>query len=75
MTRHYLAFDLGAGTPVRATLVRCGATEQVLMLTIHHIATDAASNAVLLADLARAYRDGDAGPRRDYGGMSALCLA
>ncbi len=48
-------FDLAAAPPIRGLLARVGPSEHVLMLTIHHIATDAWSNAVLLAELAAGY--------------------
>ncbi|HET9143893.1 amino acid adenylation domain-containing protein, partial [Actinophytocola sp.] len=51
-------FDLAAGPPVRALLVRLAPDDHVLLLTIHHIATDAWSNAVLLEELGALYRGG-----------------
>ncbi|MBD2818705.1 hypothetical protein ID867_17180 [Streptomyces parvulus] len=41
------AFDLTAGIPVRATLFRISEREHVLLLLIHHIATDAWSRTPL----------------------------
>ncbi|MEV6975754.1 amino acid adenylation domain-containing protein [Kitasatospora sp. NPDC093806] len=49
-------FDLAAGPLLRAALLRTGEQEHVLLLTIHHIAADAWSVNVLLAELAAAYR-------------------
>ncbi|MEV5013905.1 non-ribosomal peptide synthase/polyketide synthase [Streptomyces sp. NPDC053780] len=49
------AFDLTAGIPVRATLFRISEREHVLLLLIHHIATDAWSRTPLGQDLAAAY--------------------
>ncbi|MER5733124.1 amino acid adenylation domain-containing protein, partial [Streptomyces sp. NPDC002138] len=49
-------FDLAAGPLLRAALLRTGETEHVLLLTIHHIAADAWSVNVLLAEAATAYR-------------------
>ncbi|MYS71439.1 non-ribosomal peptide synthetase, partial [Streptomyces sp. SID5926] len=49
------AFDLTAGIPVRATLFRISEQEHVLLLLIHHIATDAWSRTPLGRDLAAAY--------------------
>ncbi|MEU0094128.1 amino acid adenylation domain-containing protein [Kribbella sp. NPDC006257] len=49
-------FDLAAGPPLRAALLRTGETEHILLLTVHHIASDGWSNAVLLEDLSKAYR-------------------
>ncbi|RSS14087.1 amino acid adenylation domain-containing protein [Streptomyces sp. WAC08401] len=48
-------FDLTAGIPVRATLFRISEREHVLLLLIHHIATDAWSRTPLGQDLAAAY--------------------
>ncbi|SCL70738.1 non-ribosomal peptide synthetase [Micromonospora peucetia] len=48
-------FDLAAEWPVRATLLRLGPAEHLLVLVIHHIACDAPSTAVLLGDLAELY--------------------
>lgn len=47
-------FDLGRDLPMRAVLVRT-ASSATLLLVVHHIATDAWSNAVLLDDLAALY--------------------
>ncbi|WP_405825875.1 amino acid adenylation domain-containing protein [Streptomyces sp. NBC_00838] len=48
-------FRLGAELPVRARLFRTGTDTHVLLLVLHHIATDAWSRRPLLADLAAAY--------------------
>ncbi|MGW0752691.1 non-ribosomal peptide synthetase, partial [Streptomyces sp. NPDC002587] len=52
-------FDLAAGPLLRAALMRTGEQEHVLCLTIHHIASDAWSVNVLLAEAATAYRLAD----------------
>ncbi|UWE13786.1 non-ribosomal peptide synthase/polyketide synthase [Actinacidiphila bryophytorum] len=48
-------FDLAAEIPLRATLARTGPDEHVLLLLLHHIATDEWSDRPLLADLGTAY--------------------
>ncbi|MFJ4467382.1 amino acid adenylation domain-containing protein [Streptomyces sp. NPDC089424] len=56
-------FDLTAEVPVQVRLLRCSPEEHVLVLVIHHIATDGSSGAPLVRDLAEAYtarRDGRA---------------
>ncbi|MDY0811383.1 non-ribosomal peptide synthetase [Kitasatospora purpeofusca] len=48
-------FDLAVEPPVRATLLRLGTDEHVLALTVHHIAFDAWSRTVAVAELAALY--------------------
>jgi len=58
-------FDLSAGPPIRAALLRLGAEEHVLLLCIHHIASDQWSLGVLFRELRalyEAYRDGGDSP-------------
>ncbi|MFJ1607970.1 condensation domain-containing protein, partial [Streptomyces sp. NPDC088253] len=49
-------FDLGAEIPVRAVLFRVDDVSHVLLLVMHHIATDGWSTGPLLKDLGTAYR-------------------
>ncbi|ODU06955.1 MAG: hypothetical protein ABS81_03060 [Pseudonocardia sp. SCN 72-86] len=49
------AFDLTTEIPLRATLLRTGPQDHVLVLLLHHIAADEWSVPPLLADLAAAY--------------------
>ncbi|SAL59849.1 non-ribosomal peptide synthetase [Caballeronia humi] len=49
-------FDLGSGPMLRATLVKCGPDEHVLLLVTHHIASDGWSVGVLSRELSAFYR-------------------
>jgi len=52
---HYF-FDLGAEPPIRFTLIRAGSSRiHILLILIHHIATDGYSRLPLTRDLAIAY--------------------
>ncbi len=49
-------FDLAYDLPIRTTLLRVAADEHVLVLTLHHIATDDWSWRVLIEELMASYR-------------------
>jgi amino acid adenylation domain-containing protein len=49
-------FDLAAAPPLRRMLLRLGEREHVLLVTMHHIASDAWSRAVFERELDRLYR-------------------
>jgi amino acid adenylation domain-containing protein len=48
-------FDLSEGGPLRATLLRLAEEEHVVLLTMHHIASDGWSMGVLLKEVAALY--------------------
>ncbi|HVR95833.1 MAG TPA: amino acid adenylation domain-containing protein, partial [Thermoanaerobaculia bacterium] len=48
-------FDLARGPVVRTTLVRLGETEHVLLLTLHHIASDGWSRSVMVREISALY--------------------
>ncbi|MGV9751220.1 amino acid adenylation domain-containing protein [Nocardia farcinica] len=54
-------FELAAETPLRATLVRTGAEEHVLVLVVHHIAFDDESWPVFFAEVNAAYNGAEPG--------------
>lgn len=53
---HGREFDLSAGRPLTALLLRLSDTASVLAITVHHLAVDALSLDVIEADLTAAYR-------------------
>ena len=61
--RVHRAFDTATDVPLRATLFRTGDHESVLLLVVHHIATDEGSEQPLLRDLDTAYRHRARGER------------
>ena len=49
-------FDLAAGPPIRATLIRTGPDRHLFVLVIHHIITDGTSMRILMEELSAGYR-------------------
>ncbi|ASG24397.1 non-ribosomal peptide synthetase [Nitrospirillum viridazoti] len=58
-------FDLAAAPPIRAILVRAGPDDHTLILALHHIVSDAASNPILARDLMTAYQGAMADEDKD----------
>ncbi|MEU6189635.1 amino acid adenylation domain-containing protein [Nocardia sp. NPDC047038] len=50
-------FELSRPPMIRVTLLRTASDEHILLLVLHHIATDGWSNSVLIEELSRAYRE------------------
>ncbi|WP_433331808.1 amino acid adenylation domain-containing protein [Spirillospora sp. CA-294931] len=59
-------FDLAAEVPLRAAVVRLGADEHVVVLLLHHIATDEWSDGPFLRDLSTAYAERLTGNAPDW---------
>ncbi|MBS9372372.1 non-ribosomal peptide synthetase [Rhodococcus sp. B50] len=59
-------FDLSTDIPVRATLLRVGSDEHVLVLVLHHIAGDGASMVPLVRDMLLAYTARAAGTEPEW---------
>ncbi|MFF1483681.1 amino acid adenylation domain-containing protein [Streptomyces sp. NPDC058319] len=59
-------FDLTAGPPLRVTLLDVADDDHVLVVLLHHIATDEWSTGPLLTDLDTAYRARRTGTTPDY---------
>ncbi|HEX2095737.1 MAG TPA: amino acid adenylation domain-containing protein, partial [Longimicrobiaceae bacterium] len=63
-------FDLSAGPLFRAALLRLGAEDHVLLLSVHHIVSDGWSMGVLFRELSAlyaAYREGGESPLAELG--------
>ncbi|CAM5531622.1 hypothetical protein SANTM175S_10360 [Streptomyces antimycoticus] len=54
-------FDLSTGPLLRAKVLRLEEHDHVLLLTVHHVATDAWSQGILVGELSAAYEAFDAG--------------
>ncbi|HEY0513600.1 MAG TPA: amino acid adenylation domain-containing protein [Thermoanaerobaculia bacterium] len=52
-------FDLAAGLPLRACLLRRGEDDHLFLLSLHHIALDGWSMGILQRELGALYEDGD----------------
>ncbi|WP_410873971.1 amino acid adenylation domain-containing protein [Nocardia sp. A7] len=65
-------FALGTELPLRATLIRTGADEHVVLFTIHHICWDDDSWAIFFAELNAAYRLGTRTPASDTVQFAAI---
>lgn len=50
-----LPFDLAEDYPIRATLIQLGKGEHLLVVVVHHIASDAWSTAILVREVALCY--------------------
>jgi len=50
-------FDLAAGPVFRCTLFSCSPTEHVLLLSVHHVFSDASSFGTLVSDLTTLYEE------------------
>ncbi|MFE5140466.1 non-ribosomal peptide synthase/polyketide synthase [Streptomyces fagopyri] len=59
-------FDLATELPLRVSLFEMGPDEHILLLLLHHIATDEWSDRPLLADLSTAYAARTAGHAPDW---------
>ncbi|MCX5001327.1 non-ribosomal peptide synthase/polyketide synthase [Streptomyces sp. NBC_00638] len=64
-------FDLATELPLRVTLFETGPDEHILLLLLHHIATDEWSDRPLLADLSTAYAARTAGHAPDWAPLPA----
>jgi len=51
-----IPFDLAADYPIRAHLLRSGENEHMLVVTIHHIASDGWSIPIMIGDFTAAYK-------------------
>ncbi|MGW7065239.1 condensation domain-containing protein, partial [Streptomyces sp. NPDC054904] len=59
-------FDLASEIPVRVTLLRAAPDDHVLLLLVHHVATDESSTGPLLTDLDAAYAARRAGTAPEW---------
>jgi amino acid adenylation domain-containing protein len=77
---HSTPFDLATDAPLRAKLLRLGEHRHVLVLTLHHIASDGWSNAILYREISAGYRgEGGTAPAElqfaDYAGWERTYFA
>jgi len=59
-------FDLAEDLPLRARIFRVSATEHIMALSVHHVAYDGWSEAVLCQDLSAAYAGAALPPARGF---------
>ncbi len=64
-----MAFDLERGPLLRAALLRLGAEEHLVALSMHHVASDGWSVAVLVREIVACYRARSAGERPALPGL------
>lgn len=57
-------FDLGAAPLMRTAIIRLSENKHILMLDIHHIISDAASNKILIKEFNSIYRGDELAPLR-----------
>jgi amino acid adenylation domain-containing protein len=67
-------FDLAAGPPVRALLLRLTPVESILVLTVHHIVSDAWSMRILVREVGSLYAAFASGERSPSGGLAPLTV-
>jgi amino acid adenylation domain-containing protein len=67
-------FDLAAGPPVRALLMRLTAAESILVITVHHIVSDAWSMRILVREVGSLYAAFASRERSPSAGLAPLTV-
>ncbi|MBO0931462.1 non-ribosomal peptide synthetase [Fibrella aquatilis] len=62
---HYMPFNLTTGPVCRVFLYQAGPADQVLLLSVHHIACDGSSMTILLSELLLFYQEEATGQKAD----------